>query len=353
MKVAVTCDVLIDRTATISVVESVLEIFEEAEIFTIVHHAGKILGPIEQRKIHSTYLTNVITEERPFSDQFWKKAMLVPGACRNLFIPCSFDLIINLSSGFSQGIAKCDKTKQITYLIENVFNQRKPKFLREKIFRGYVESWAQKKLKQADELWVLNDKEKEFWSKKHDNVSVMSPFFKATDFPLFPEATRKAFPNDFLCIDAESFNTEQAKSFMAKAKKEGIKYKFFGQDEHLKVLKEQDDAFYGVRCSGELAPLLAASRGMISQQRMGFPTKALECLSTGTPVWLPPESEAHDFISGPGVLKNDLDLSEEGSLRNIYDSMQNFDPKKIHGQVNKYHDIKFKAELKRRLLNTQ
>lgn len=354
MKVAVTCDLLVERTAAISVVESVLEIFEDAKVFSIVHHAGKILGPIEQRKIASTYMTNVITEERAFGDQWWKKAMLVPGACRNLFIPCSYDLIINISSGFSHGIKKCEKTKQITYLVENVFNQRKPKYIREKIFRGYLENWAQKKLNQADELWVLNEKEKTFWSKKHSNVSVMSPYFKATDFPLFPEAIRKSFPSDFLCFDAESLDQERAKRIVESSKAAGVKYKFVGNDDHLGSLKENDkDSFYGVRCSGELAPLLAASRGFVTFQKVGFPTKAVECLSTGTPVWMPPESEGHEYVSGEGVLRHEFGNGEGESIRNLYESMQNFDPKRVHAQVNQYHDLKFKAELKRRLSKIQ
>ncbi len=354
MKVAVTCDALVARTPTISIIESVLEVFDEAEVYSIIHHAGKILGPIEQRRIQSTYLSNMVTEERPFGDQFWKKGMLIPGACRNLNIPCSFDLIINISSGFSQGIEKCEKSKQITYLVENIFNARKPKYFREKIFRSYLENWAIKKMGQADELWVLNEEQKEFWSERHSRVSVMSPYFKATDFPLFPEATRKAFPKDFFCIEAASLDEEQASLLVQNLRTSNLKYKFVGFDDHLANLKEREPegTFYGERCSGELAPLLAACRGYLSFQVHGFPTHAIECLSTGTPIWLPRESEGHQFVDGPGVFGKDPKVASLSHLGKLFDLMEGHDPKKVHGQTTKFHDIKFKAELKRRLNNT-
>ncbi len=348
MKVVVSCDALVARNATIEVIENILGLYEEAELYTIVHHEGKILGPVEQRRIQSTYLTNMITEELPFGDEWWKKAMLIPGACKNLTIPCSVDLLINISSGFSQGFARCEGVYQITYLTENKFLERKPKFWREKIFRAYLENWASKSMKQANELWVTHEKAREFWAERHPNVKVMSPFFKATDFPLFPEATRKAFPKDFLCLDAESLKKDQAEKLVKSLKADNIKFKFVGHDDHLQSLKKDEDEsnFYGSRCAGELAPLLAACRGFLSFQHVGFPVRAVEALSTGTPVWMPKESEGHQFVTGEGVLGKEESL---GDLPGLFEKMAGFDPKKVHGQTNKFHEIKFRAELKRRI----
>lgn len=348
MKVVVSCDALVARNSTVEVVENILSLYEDAEIYTIVHHEGRILGPVEQRRIQSTYLTNMIKEELPFGDEWWKKAMLIPGALKNLTIPCSVDLLINVSSGFSQGFAKCEGVYQITYLAENKFLERRPKFWRERIFRAYLENWASKSMKQANELWVTHEKSFEFWKDKHPNVKIMSPFFKATDFPLFPEATRKAFPKDFFCLDAESLNQEQAEKLVKSLKADNLKFKFVGNDDHLNGLKEQESegTFYGARCAGELAPLLAACRGFLSFQSVGFPVRAVEALSTGTPVWMPKESEGHYFLEGEGVLGREEGL---GDLPRLFEKMAHFDPKKLHGQTNRFHDIKFRSELKRRV----
>ncbi|MCF8059754.1 MAG: hypothetical protein K9K67_10680 [Bacteriovoracaceae bacterium] len=348
MKVAVSCDALVARNSVISIVENILSIYEDAEIYTIVHHEGKIIGPVEQRRIHSTYLTNMITEDTPFGDQWWKKAMFIPGACRNLTVPCNVDLLINITSGFSQAFSKCEGVYQITYLAENKFLERKSKFFREKIFRTYLESWAFKSMKNANELWVTHEKALEYWKDKHPKVSVMSPFFKASDFPLFPEATRKAFPNDFLCIDSETLTKDQAQKLIESLKASNLKFKFVGEDGHLAELKreESDPMFYGSRCAGELAPLLAASRGLLTFQAVGFPTRAAEALSTGTPVWMPKESEGHLFLNGEGVLGKEEGLSD---LPGLFEKMATFDLKKVHGQTTQFHDLKFRSEVKRRV----
>lgn len=348
MKVAVSCDALVARNSTIGIIENILSLYEEAEIYSIVHHHGKILGPIEQRRIQSTYLSNMVTEDQPFGDEWWKKAMLIPGACKNLTVPCNVDLLINISSGFSQGFDRCEGVYQITYLAENRFLSRRPKFFREKVFRAYLENWALKSMKKANELWVTHEEAKDFWSDKHDNVKVMSPFFKASDFPLFPEATRKAFPNDFLCLDAETLTKDQAFKLIENLKAQNLKFKFVGHDDHLGELKREgeDPMFYGNRCAGELAPLLAASRGFLTFQTVGFPTKAVEALSTGTPIWMPKESEGHKFLNGEGVLGREESI---GDLQGLFEKMATFDPKKVHGQTTRFHDLKFRSEVKRRV----
>lgn len=348
MKVAISCDALVSRTHVTSIVEAVLGVYEDAELYTLVHHAGKILGPVEQRKIHSTYLTNVITEETPFGDEWWKKGLLIPGACKNLTVPCNVDLLINISSGFSQGISKCDGVYQITYLVENQFMQRRPKFLREKVFRAYLENWAEKTIRKSNELWVPTQKSCDYWSKLHSKVSILSPFIKSSDFPLLPEGMRKTFPKDFLCLDAESINTEQAKGIIQKCLDANIKYRFVGSDDHLEgVKKETDDSlFFGSRCSGELAPLLSASRGFICFQKVGFPAHVIESLSCGTPVWLPSDSDCHQYINGPGVFGKTESLE---NLSAIFEKMGKVDPQKVHGQTNEFNEIKFKASVKRKI----
>lgn len=348
MKIALSCDALVSRNHITSVIETILAIYEDAELYTLVHHAGKILGPIEQRKIHSTYLTNVLTDEQAFGDQWWKKSLLIPGASKNLTVPCNVDLLINISSGFSQGLEKCKGVYQITYLIENQFLHRRPKFFREKIFRTYLEHWAEKAIKNSDELWVPTETSQDYWSGLHSKVSVLSPFIKSSDFPLLPEGIRKTFPKDFFCIDAESFTENEAFQFIENCKSQDLKFRFVGMDDHLEKLKRESDdpMFFGSRCSGELAPLLSASRGFISNQRVGFPSRAVESLACGTPIWMPLESEGHEYVNGPGVFGRKLDLTD---LRILFEEMGKVDPQKVHGQTSHFHDLKFKAEVQRRV----
>ncbi len=351
MKIVVSCDALVARDYAVSVVESMLLLYEEAELYTIVHHEGKILGPVEQRKIHSSFLSHILTDEMAFGDQWWKKAHLIPGALKKLHIPCNVDLIINISSGFSQGITKCDGVKQITYLVDNQFEKRKTKFFREKIFRGYLENWAEKGILSADELWVPTERSAKYWSAKHPNVSVLPPFFKATDFPLFPEATRKAFPNDFFAIETSSLTLEKADQVIGALVEKGIKFKMVGRDAHLESLKEkyQNSAeFWGWRCSGELAPILAAARGYICFQESGFPINAIEALSVGTPIWISKDSLALDYLDDEKVgIFTGLNFVQE--CEGLFEQMKGLDIKKVHGSVQKFHDLKFRSWVHRQI----
>ncbi len=351
MKIVVSCDALVARDYAVSVVESMLLLYEEAELYSIVHHEGKIIGPVEQRRIHSSYLTHVMTDDMAYGDQWWKKAHLIPGALKKLHIPCSVDLVINISSGFSQGISKCEGVKQITYLVDNQFEARRPKFLREKVFRGFLENWAEKSLLACDELWVPTEQSAAYWSEKHGHVKVLPPFFKATDFPLFPEATRKAFPNDFFAVEANSLTLKKADQVIARLIDQKIKFKLVGRDAHLEPLKEKygDQAeFWGWRCAGELAPILAASRGYICFQEAGFPIQAIEALSTGTPVWLAEDSHSLSYLDADkeGIFTGSDFLKESSEL---FDKMNGLDIKKIHGLVQKFHDLKFRAWVDRQV----
>jgi len=351
MKIVVSCDALVARDYAVSVVESMLLLYENAELYSIVHHEGKIIGPVEQRKIHSSFLSHILTDATAFSDQWWKKAHLIPGALKKLHIPCNVDLVINISSGFSQAISKCDGVRQITYLVENQFETRKPKFLREKIFRGYLENWAQKSLAQADELWVTTQKSADFWSNKHKNVSVLPPFFKATDFPLFPESIRKSFPRDFFAIEADHLSESKAQGLIDQLLEKGIKFKFVGIDHHLDSLKDKYKdkvEFWGHRCAGELAPFLAASRGFICFQEKGFPVQAVEALSTGTPIWIKEDTLALDYLdkSKEGIFSG-LDFID--SCEELFEQMCALDIKKVHGSVQKFHDLKFRSWVHRQV----
>lgn len=351
MKIVVSCDALIARDYAVSIVESMLLLYEEAELYTIVHHEGKIIGPVEQRRIHSSYLSPIITDDYAFSDLWWKKAHLIPGALKKLHIPCSVDLIINISSGFSQGISHCEGVKQITYLVDNQFLDRKPKFFREKIFRSFLENWAEKSLLSSDELWVPSEKSAAFWSEKHKNVKVLPPFFKASDFPLFPEAIRKTLPGDFLALEANSLTADKADYLIDGLLEKNINFKFVGRDGHLETLKEKYGdkvEFWGWRCAGELAPFLAAARGYICFQEAGFPIQAIEAMSTGTPVWIAKDSKSLDYLERDKEgLFTGADFVTEAE--DLFNAMAGLDIKKIHGQVQKFHDLKFRSWVDRQV----
>jgi len=338
MKVVVTCDQLLQRRYATSVVEAVLSLFEDADIYTLAHDPRGVLGPTALRKVNSSFLSSVIKDNEDKVEAWWSKSFLFPSASKKLIIPCSVDLIINISSGLSHAFEKCSGVYQITYVLEDALEERRPASFFEKIFKSYLLSWSKKKMMNANCVWYPYD--------SSDSKALM-PFIKGEDFPLFPEAQHKLFPHDFLTIDAESLSLKQAMSLCATLDRDGLKYRFIGNDQHLQKIKKGDDdkRFFGERCSGELAPLMAASRAHLSWKSSLFPSKALQSLSCGMPVIVANHSPNHHFFKDELVKK----INNFSDIASIWSELCLVDRNECHVYAKRFHEIKFKAEVKRRV----
>ncbi|EQC45068.1 hypothetical protein M899_0459 [Bacteriovorax sp. BSW11_IV] len=344
MKVVVSCDELLKRDHLTEVVEAVLELYDEAEIYTLVHRPKAILGPIELRKIHSTFLSHKVKS----SADLHNFSYLIPSAAKNLFIPCSVDLVINISSGLSQGIKTCEKTKVVTYLYNDAF-LNSPKSWLEKIFSSYLKSYFKKSLKNVDVLYVSNDSLLEKVSRFRADATVLEPPFKINDWQIIPSPV---FTYDHFCINANGLDVAMAKKLKDYLVSESIKFKFFGDDEHLAQIKNgpEDIHFFGDRCSGELAPLLSGSAAIIDLSDGFFPEASLKGLGTGRPVIALDSASNRSYLSGEGVFFTTKDESKIFSLiKDLLKDPKRFDSKKLRAVAVNYHEIKFKAELKRRL----
>ncbi len=134
---------------------------------------------------------------------------------------------------------------------------------------------------------------------------------------------------------------------MTVLEKDSLKYRFIGADGHLRDLKahEDDKRFFGNRCNGELAPMLAASRGHLTNQKDGFPNKAIESLSAGVPVIFMSQGTSESFI------KDDIkfNLKNISEIKDLWDKLPEVDRNGCHIFAKKFHEIKFRSEVKRRV----
>lgn len=344
MKVAISCDTLVKRQYITTIIEALLSIDEQAEIYTLLHKKKGILGPIEMRKIHSSFLSSMHgeLEQEDVMDAFWSKSFLIPSAAKKLVIPCHYDVVINISSGLSHAIKRCEGIYQITYLLEDSLWARKPKSLIEKMFASYLKSWSKKALAQADELWLPYEREM-----SHPNTSVLTPFIKLEDYPLFSATQTKFYPKDFITLDAPSFTLKRAEEMIEMLRRMQLKYCFVGACDHLLSLKESDSdkRFFGDRCSGELAPLLAASRAHFTHKLTGFPQMAIQSLSVGVPVIMIKGSESAQFIKDECLFL----LRRIKDIKGFWDDFLEVPRETCHNYAKKYHELKFKSQVKRRL----
>lgn len=342
MKVAITCDHLLARNHYTEIIESLCEIFPEAPIYCFAHKKGSILGHIEQRKIRSTGLSNIVKTE----EEFYSHAHKLPSLAKNLYVSCEYELVINVSKGFSQGIKRCDKSKLLTYLYDLDLDGKINKTFLQKIFAPFVRNWVEKSLKSADQLFVTREDLAVALKPINPGVEVMAPPFRVSDYALFP---KDMFKHHFYLIEAQGLSSDQAQKIMEWMKEWNYQFQFIGQDEHLANLKlgQPESTFFGNRCSGEHVPVMAASRALISFNTETFPQYPLGTLATGRPVIV--TRALKKWIEGTGISFVD-GLEKESfhkALQQVDVSEKDLEGQKLRAHVMAYHDVKFKAAMKR------
>lgn len=342
MKVAITCDYLLNRSHYVEIIESLCEVFPEAPIYCFAHKKKAILGQIEHRPIKSTFLSNIVTTE----EEFYQHSNKLPSLAKNLFVSCEYDLIINISKGFSQGISKCKTTKQITYLYDMDLDGKINKTFIQKIFSPFVNSWVKKTLTGAD-LVLSSRQELLDTIVGLKNTEVMPPPFKVSDYALFP---KDMFKHHFFLIEAKGINQQEASDLISWMKEWNYSFQFIGADDHLAALKGNfpESTFFGNRCSGEHAPVMASSKALVSFNTEDFPGLALGTLATGRPVVL--AKPLSKWLSGVGV--GFISHFDKAEIKKALDSVisdSELESQKLRAHVMEYHDIKFKAQMKRTL----
>jgi len=332
MKIALTLDHLIAREHSTAIFEEIMGLYKDAEIWTIVHNQGGVLGPVEMRKIHSSFLSHKVKDKSSFK----KLSFLGPSAAKKLFIPCSFDLIINISTGLSHGIKKCKETKQVTYLYDFMPGDN-ISFIG-KIFKSYLRKWSLENIKQSDLLLTSSNTLNKSLGL---NGKVIYPFFKLEDFPLIPSAHWK---NDFFVINGEGITEGEANLVINFLKSKNQKYCFIGNlPKGLEIAK---DLNMGNKCNGELAPLMASSKGLIHFGENSFPHNPLKNLAVGRPLLVKDSPLNREFFENrPGV-------SFFGP-ENLFSKIEAFDTsipaEKIRATAMKYHPLGFKGQFKRQV----
>lgn len=333
MKIVVSCDAVVDRDYYLEAVEAVLDMVgDNCELYTLVHAPKSVVGPIEMRQIKSTFLSNFTKSWT----QLLANSYLIPSASKNLFIPCTADLIINISRGFSHGIKKCEQTRQLTFVVEDLYTKPRKKNLKEKIFSLLVKSFQKKGLNQADDLWV--SRLDLIPASLHEKAKLVRPPVKLGDYKILPDAL---FQRDYILVNAEPLNNEQAETIITSLEKANIKFKFVGKDDHLEELKLQyEPHFFGNRCGGEMAPLISGCQYLIDLEENELPVWSLKTMASGRPVF----SAGNNFVEfGEGFYQADSTLFDK------IQKVEEFDKNKVRAKAVAFEELRFKHILNREL----
>jgi len=174
MKVILVCDNLLERNAATPILELWADLFPDSPLYTLAHQVGKVLGPLEQRKITSTFLSRFCKTHQDFK----KLSFLAPGAMKSLVIPADTNLVLSVSQGFAHHIEIPKNTLHFSYLysftaIEGSLS------LPMRLFKSFINQWQKKKFEHIDYLWVSS----KFLKDQIPFPShVLYPFFKYSDY---------------------------------------------------------------------------------------------------------------------------------------------------------------------------
>lgn len=339
MKVGIGCDHILERDRSIEVVEALCAIFPDAEIYTLAHRPKQVLGPLERKRIHSTFLSHKVSSLNDLD----KYAFMIPTAAKNLNITCSLDLFIDVSSGMSHGFKTCDQVKRVSYLLDKK-DHGPQKGLLKKFFKSYLNNWKQKNLLDKRTIWVETPELEKNLKELGVESQILRPFVQIEDFKVIKSA---GFKHSAYLINALPLSEELANTIINNLKEKNLGFKFIGNDEHLASLKNEvgENSFFGEKCHGELAPLLSSAAGLIDFDTHPYSPFTLECLASGRPVLKNKKDVLIEELEGL-VSFSDMDemLSKLPSLSN--ESWVDKSDELRRGVV-KFNESRFKIQVKK------
>ena len=111
MKVAIVHDWLVNYGGAEDVVSAILEIYPEADIYTLVHDKKKMKGRFEKNKIFTSRLQKI-----PFATRLYTKFLKFMPSAFESFDFSAYDLVICSSSSCAKGVITPPTTPQVAYI---------------------------------------------------------------------------------------------------------------------------------------------------------------------------------------------------------------------------------------------
>ncbi len=338
---AIATEQLIERTPFHRVLDIAFEVLESAPMYTLAHAPGRLLGAVEQRRIRSSFLSRKC---KSLID-FYKMRAFFPSAAKNIHISCSMKRVYMFSRGAGHGFTLCAQSAGHVYLydwysLEYRNAGDKENLWQKKIFQMFspmVKAWSLKKLRLAQSLWVSHPTLKNELAAYGILSKVVLPPVELKDFPLL---SKNSLPKNYVVLNTVGMNLKWAKRLVVKCHMLNFRFVWVGPIPawRKELIDVEEKLFWGDRCAGELAPLLAGANGVVDLSHEIHPILAIKSLSSGTPVLMPAQK---DFIAGV------VNLYDQDKLEICLDKLihKKWDRQVLHDSVKEYDQRNFKQKL--------
>lgn len=341
MKTALVIDSLLFRDDSIFLLEMVLNLYPNSEIYTIAHKKGSILGTIETRPIVSSFLTHRTKDESVFAKNFW----IMPSAVKGIPLHPSIEKVVVISRGYVHGLNLPDHVEKILYIADwDLIDEKKLGFW-QRLFVPYVNDWREKALTKYPKIAVSSETLKE--RLELPNAEVIAPTYRTEEFPFVRDEDHNFVFTHHL-LYTHGLSKEEFRSIVKVLLSKGETVRVLGPDAHLEDVKKEfpKAEFGGDHCEATNALYSHQAKAVWDLSSNFFPSRAFGAFATGRPAVVRDEKVQREYLTqGSYFLKGFSEESIANMQKEIEESYQSFDRKVLRRFGLKWNERLFKSRM--------
>lgn len=309
MKTAIAIDSLLLRDDSIFLLEMVLNLFPNSEIYTIAHKQGGILGPIETRPIVSSFLTHKVKDVSDLKKNFW----LLPSAVKGIPLHPSIEKVIVLSRGYIHGLNLPSHVEKLLYILDwGLIDQNKLGWQR--LFAPYVNDWREKTLRQYPKIAVSSETLKK--NLELPNAEVIYPTYRTEEYPFVRDEDHNFMFTHHL-LYTHDLSVEEFRTVARALLEKGETVRVLGPDAHLESVKKEFPKieFAGDHCEATSALYSHQAKAVWDFSHNFFPSKAFGAYATGRPAVVRDTALQREFLTEGAYFLKDFSAGSVEAIR--------------------------------------
>ncbi len=340
MNTAIFIDSLLLRDESTFLLELVLNIFPNAEIYTMAHKQGGILGQIETRPIVSSYLTHKVKKGDVLTKHFW----ILPSAVKGIPLHPTINKVIVLSRGYIHGLNLPAQVERELYILDwDLIDETKIGW--QKLFSAYVNDWREKALRNFPKIAVSSEALKA--RLELPNAEVIAPTYRTEEYPFVKDEDHNfSFEHHLIYTHGLSENNFRAVVKVLLSHQETVRV--MGPFDHLLKVKEEFPTidFAGDHCEATSALYSHQAKAIWDFSKSFFPSRAFGALATGRPVVVSDTPVNREYLKEGAYFLSSFDESALESLyKNVNETYLSFDRKVLRRQGLKWNERLFKSRM--------
>ncbi len=340
MKTAIAVDSLLLRDEATFLVELVLNLFPNSELYTIVHRQGAILGSIERRPIVSSFLTHRATGRDPLRKNLW----IMPSAVKAIPLHPSIEKVIVLSRGYVHGLTLPEHVERLLYVLDWDLVDQSGLGL-QRFFCPFVNDWRERALQKYPKIAVSSEALR--GRLELPNAEVIAPTYRTEEYPFVRDEDHN-FNFTHHLIHTQGLSVAEFKTLAGVLLAKNEMVRVLGPDAHLAEAKAQFPAleFAGDHCEATSALYSHQAKAIWDLSTSFFPARAFGALATGRPAVVRDLPIHREFLTVGARFLKDLSVPAiEDAHQEVEGSYLSEDRKLLRRAGLKWNERLFKSRM--------